>query len=197
MTIPTLVLPLKFSTLTMTSWTVNVSLSWHSLDMIFVAGRKRAQLPSYRKVTSHSVVQVVHKVFMYLIHFPSDFLSRLFLPPWLKETPSIYSYSITLICDILLLSSSTTSYVLMSLTCIRNSDSIEWSMVYWTVIYKWRWVWYSSSSSSITELSGVSPSRSHFIFSKSLLMSMFLTVLVHINEVRPIYLKFYITLKEP
>src|SRR3954464_14754251 len=58
--------------------------------------------------------QVVHKVFMYLIQFPCDFLSRLFLPSWLKETPSIYSYSITLICDLVLLSSSTMSYVLMS-----------------------------------------------------------------------------------
>src|SRR4051812_12109027 len=62
------------------------------------------QLPSYHKVTNHSVIQVVHKVFMYLIHFPSDFLSRLFLPPWLKETPSRYSYPITLICDLVLLS---------------------------------------------------------------------------------------------
>ena len=32
-------------------------------------------------------------------------------------------------------------------------------------------------------------------FSKSLLMSIFLTVLVPINEVRPIYLKFFITHK--
>ena len=164
MTIPALVLPLKFTTLTMTSWQVNDSPSWHSLDVVFVAGRKRTQLPSYRKVTSHSVVQVVHKVFMYLIHFPSDFLSRLFLPPWLKETPSIYSYSITLICDLVLLRSSTMSYVLMSLTCIHNSDSIEWSMVYWTVINKWRWVRYSSSSFFITELSGVSPSGSRIMF---------------------------------
>jgi len=31
------------------------------------------------------------------------------------------------------------------------------------------------------------------MFSKSLLMSMSLMVLVHINEVRPIYLKFYHT----
>src|SRR3954464_15431045 len=80
--------------------------------MIFVAGRKRTQLPSDRKVTSHSIVQVVHKVFMYLIQFPSDFLSRLFLPPWLKETPSIYS--ITLICDLVLSSSPSTSYVLVN-----------------------------------------------------------------------------------
>src|SRR3954464_15945957 len=83
--------------------------------MIFVAGRKRTQLPSDRKVTSHSIVQVVHKVFMYLIHFPSDFLSRLFLPPWLKETSSIYSNSITMICDQVLSISPSTSYVLVNM----------------------------------------------------------------------------------
>src|ERR1041385_5308328 len=83
--------------------------------MVFVAGRKRMQLPSYCKVTSHLVVQVIHKVSMYLIQFPSDFLSRLFLPPWLKETPSIYSYSLTLICDLVLSSSPSTSYVLVNM----------------------------------------------------------------------------------
>src|SRR3954468_6996230 len=83
--------------------------------MVFVAGRKWMQLPSYRKVTSHLVVQVVHKVFMYLIHFPCDLLGRLFLPSWLKETTSIYSYSITLICGLVLSSSPSTSYVLVLL----------------------------------------------------------------------------------
>src|ERR1041385_4224332 len=83
--------------------------------MVFVAGRKRMQLPNYRKVTSHLVVQVMHKVFMYLIQFPSDFLSRLFLPTLLKETPSIYSYSIALICDLALSSSPSTSYVLVNM----------------------------------------------------------------------------------
>src|SRR4051812_27014784 len=83
--------------------------------MVFVAGRRRMPLPGYRKVTSPSVSQVVHKVSMYLIHFPSDFLSRLFLPPKLKETPSIHSYSITLICDQVLSSSPRTSYVLVNM----------------------------------------------------------------------------------
>jgi len=116
MTIPALVLPLKFSTLAMTSWKVNDSPSWHSLDMIFVAGRKRTQLPSYRKVTSHSVVQVVHKVSMYLIHF-SKWLSKQVFPSTIVERNPIQililhnsdlQYSA--------LSSSTTSYVLVSLT---------------------------------------------------------------------------------
>src|SRR3954465_11550885 len=102
--------------------------------MVFVAGRKRMQLPSYRKLTSHSVVQVVHKVFMYLIHFPCDFFSRLFLPPWLKETPSLYSYSITLICDLVLSSSPSTSYMLVNMP--SQFRFIECSMVYWTVIHK-------------------------------------------------------------
>src|SRR3954471_2187621 len=83
--------------------------------MVFVTGRKRMQLPSYRKVTNHLVDQVVHKVFMYLIHFPCDFLSMLFLPPRLKETPPICSYSITLICDLVLSSSPSTSYVLVNM----------------------------------------------------------------------------------
>ena len=155
MTIPALVLHLKFTTLTMTLWQVNDSPSWHGLDMVFVSRRKRMQLLSYRKVTSHSVVQVIHKVFMYLIQFPSDFLSRLFLPSWLKETLSIYSYSITLICDQVLSSFPSTSYVLVNMH--SQFRFIEWSMVYWTFIYKWRWVRNSSSSFSITELSGVSP----------------------------------------
>ena len=160
MTIPTLVVPLKFSTLAMISWKVNDSPSWHSLDTVFVAGRKWTQLPSYRKVTSHSVVQVVHKVFMYPIHFPSAFPSRCFLPSKLKETPSKYSHSITLDLEYSALSYSITSYMLVSLTRTQNSDFIEWNMVYWTVMNKWRWVWYSSSSSLITELSGLSPSSS-------------------------------------
>src|ERR1041384_6229357 len=83
--------------------------------MVFVAGRKWMQLPSYRKVTIHSVVQVLHKVFMYHIQFPCDFLRRLFLPPRLKETPSIYSFSIILICDLVLSSSPSTSYVLVNM----------------------------------------------------------------------------------
>jgi len=134
-------------------------------------------------------------VFMYLIHFPSDFLSRLFLPPWLKETPFRYSYSITLICDKVLQVHIPHHTCWCCLTCTRNSDFIEWSMVHWTVIYKWWWVRYLSSSSSITELLGVSPISSRITFCKSLLMSMSLTVLVPINEVRPIYLKLFITHK--
>ena len=139
---------------------MNDSPSWHSLDMVFVTGRKRMQLPIYHKVTSHSVVQVVHKVFMYLIHFPCDFLSRSFLPPWFKETSSIYSCSIILICDLVLSSSPSTSYVLVNMH--SQFRLIEWSMVYWTVIHKWWWVRYSSSSSLITELTCVSLSSSSY-----------------------------------
>ena len=160
MTIPALVLLLKFSTLAMTSWKVNDSSSWHSLDMIFVAGRKQTQLPSYRKVISHLVVQVVHKVSMYLIQF-SKWLSKQVFPSTIFERNHV---QILIFHNSDLwhsaLSSSTTSYALMSLARTRNSDFIEWSMVYWIVINKWRWVRYSSSSSSITELSGVSPSSS-------------------------------------
>ena len=123
MTISALVLPLKFSTLAMASWKVNDSPSWHSRDMIFVAGRKRTQLPSYRKFISHLVVQVVQKVFMHLIHF-SKWLSKQVLPSTIVERNSIQIlilHNSDLQCSAL--SSSTTSYVLVSLTCTRNPDS--------------------------------------------------------------------------
>ena len=60
-------------------WKVNDSPSWHSLDTIFVAGRKRMQLPSYHKVISRLVGQVVHKISMYLIQF-SKWLSKQVFP---------------------------------------------------------------------------------------------------------------------
>src|SRR3954471_12423280 len=97
--------------------------------MVFVAGRKRMQLPSCRKVTSHSVVQVVDKVFMYLIQFPCDFLSRLFLPPWLKETSTIYSYSITLICDLVFSSSPSMSYVLVNMHSQFRFHKMEYGVL--------------------------------------------------------------------
>jgi len=115
MTIPALVLLLKFLTLTMTSWQVNDSPSWHSIHTVFVAERKRMQLSNYRKAAGHSVVQVVHKVF-HVSHTFSMWLSQQVVPSTMVERNLVHiSYSITLICDLVISSSPSTSYVLVNM----------------------------------------------------------------------------------